>query len=58
MKIVFILMILIFLFAGFTAVRIQYKAPVLPVLPMYQEKFERSLSEPFNPNTRRIITSC
>jgi len=63
MRIIFILMILTFLFVGFIAVRIQYKAPVLPVLPMYQEKFERSLSEPFqkkqlNPNTRRIITSC
>lgn len=65
MKIAFIVMILTFLFVGYIAVKIQYKAR--PILPVYQEKFERIPSRPFqkkqlNPNLRRTkhhtITSC
>jgi len=63
-KVAFIVMILAFLFVGYIAFIIQDRAPFLPTLPMYQEKFERGLPGPFqkkqlNPNMRRIkVTSC
>jgi len=63
-KVAFIVMILTFLWIGYIAFKIQDRAPVLPIHPMYQEKFERGLPGPFqkkqlNPNTRRIkVTSC